>query len=828
MGAQYFCKNELRRAVVRDARDGGGNPLLNGIDYLEVDASDQRILVLHFIHPLPGQPNGFPASPPLEKQNIAIEGGVRIQNIRVQSVVAAGNELTITVTDAGDFSTYLLRVTAGTASENPPTGFDPQLSEVDFSFKIDCPSDFDCQPEQDCPPETLPEPSLDYLAKDFASFRRLMLDRLATILPDWQERNPADVGVALVETLAYAADQLSYYQDAVATEAYLDTARRRVSVRRHARLLDYPMHDGVNARVWVQVQVSQDNVSLPAKTQLLTRVPDFEVRLSPDSRELELALSQETEVFETLHTARLFLDHNEIHLYTWGNQECCLPRGATQATLLGGLSHLEPGDVLVFEEARGPSSGLEADADPSHRQAVRLTRVTVTADPLGGQFKDIPDTNPVPVTEVSWRVEDALTFPLCLSARSGTQAFGDLSLARGNIVLADHGRTLKDQPLQPDTVPFVEDPERSGWEGKYRPRLGRTGITQHVPYDHSLAIKDPAFVAPQQDPRLALPDIKLRGGGETWLPQRDLLGSDRFSSEFVVEVEDDGRATLRFGDDIHGRSPSGGIRLLATYRIGNGSAGNIGADSLYHVVSPDSRISAVRNPLPAQGGTEPEPSEQVRLYAPQAFRTQERAVTAEDYATMAQRHPDVQKAVATLRWTGSWKTVFITVDRKGGRPVSPEFEADLRLFLERFRLAGHDLEIDAPRFVPLDITLTVCLKSGYTKAAVKQALLETFSNADLPSGSMTQSAAGGRRGFFHPDNITFGQTIYLSQLVAAAMGVPGVEWVETTRFQRWGQASHDELDTGFIELGRLEIARLDNDPNLPENGRIEFIMEGGL
>ena len=214
----------------------------------------------------------------------------------------------------------------------------------------------------------------------------------------------------------------------------------------------------------------------------------------------------------------------------------------------------------------------------------------------------------------------------------------------------------------------------------------------------------------------------------------------------------------------------------------------------------------------------PELSEQVRLYAPQAFRTQERAVTAEDYALMAQRHPDVQKAVATLRWTGSWKTVFITIDRKGGRPVSPEFEAELRLFLERYRLAGHDLEIDAPRFVPLDIAITVCLKSGYTRAAVKQALLEIFSNAALP---------GRRLGFFHPDNITFGQTIYLSQLIAAAMGITGVDWVETTRFQRWGQASHGELDDGFIELGRLEIARLDNDPNLPENGRIEFIMEEG-
>ena len=76
-------------------------------------------------------------------------------------------------------------------------------------------------------------------------------------------------------------------------------------------------------------------------------------------------------------------------------------------------------------------------------------------------------------------------------------------------------------------------------------------------------------------------------------------------------------------------------------------------------------------------------------------------------------------AVATLRWTGSWHTVFITVDRKGGRPVSAAFEADLRQFLEKYRLAGHDLEIDAPRYVPLDLSLTVCLKPGYTQSAYR-------------------------------------------------------------------------------------------------------------
>ena len=57
--------------------------------------------------------------------------------------------------------------------------------------------------------------------------------------------------MVLAELIAYVGDQLSYQQDAVATEAYLDTARSRISLRRHALLVDYHVHDGCNARAWM-------------------------------------------------------------------------------------------------------------------------------------------------------------------------------------------------------------------------------------------------------------------------------------------------------------------------------------------------------------------------------------------------------------------------------------------------------------------------------------------------------------------------------------------------------------------------------------------------
>ena len=53
----------------------------------------------------------------------------------------------------GDFSRYTLRLVAGAGSESPPAGFDPLLTAVEFSFKVECPSDFDCLPVCECPPE---------------------------------------------------------------------------------------------------------------------------------------------------------------------------------------------------------------------------------------------------------------------------------------------------------------------------------------------------------------------------------------------------------------------------------------------------------------------------------------------------------------------------------------------------------------------------------------------------------------------------------------------------------------------------------------------------
>ncbi|MBK9014741.1 MAG: hypothetical protein IPM82_12035 [Saprospiraceae bacterium] len=332
----FTCCNENRKNIVRE------HPTLNGIDFLEIIDASQTTLEVHFLNELKVN---------LAKENVFIEGGIRNKNIKIDDVTVgamqsppANDLLIVKVVAPGDFSDYTLRLVTDEKNLNPPAGFDAVLSSIVFSFKVACNNEFDCQPDCDCPPETHPvPPDINYLAKDYASFRRLMLDRMALLAPGWKERNPADLGIVLVELLAYTADYLSYRQDAIATEAYLGTARKRTSIRRHTRLVDYRMHDGCNARAWLHIQVGKNvnGVKLErgsgnSTTKVFTKVESLTASIfNAYSEYHKKALAARPKVFELMHDIELYAPHNVMSFYTWGEESCCLPKGAAKATLLG-------------------------------------------------------------------------------------------------------------------------------------------------------------------------------------------------------------------------------------------------------------------------------------------------------------------------------------------------------------------------------------------------------------------------------------------------------------------------------------------------------------
>jgi hypothetical protein len=761
-------------------------------------------------------------------------------------------------------------------------GIDPRYARLEFSLHPECPADLDCAVVAACDSDafSMDEPVINYLAKDYASFKRVIFDRLALVMPEWRERHVPDVGVALIEIFAYVGDHLSYHQDAVSTEAYLDTARQRISVRRHARLVDYTMHEGCNARALVQVRVNGD-VSLKTKDiKFLAGLQELNLETIVRPGDLRNLRGDQFEVYEVVSSSGqevTFVEaHNEILFYTWGGTVQCLHRGATRATLKDTFPatqatestadtadlaefvpntpprslQLKKGDVLVFEERIGPRTGNAADADPRKRHAVRLTEVRPNMDELLNQ----------PVLELEWCAHDALPFDLCLTSRTDApdcREVCDVSVALGNIVLVDHGLTVC---LTLDKVPTdhvlacCDDcgcgDTQASVPGKFNPTLegmpkptDQTNSDGHcihawfrregVPLTFAEPIPDDTCIQAwlKRDPRQALPALRLedahseKQSSPPWLPRQDLLSSGPNDQHVVVEIDNQGIAHLRFGDGELGAHPRAEQALRAHYRLGNGPRGNVPREAITHIMLGNQTVSggilSVCNPMPAVGGTAAESIEEVKRFAPHAIRqTLKRAITSDDYARLASElfPTEVARAAASLRWTGSLTEVLLAIDARGRSEASPALLKHIRTALEPYRRIGHDLHVKAARNVPLELELRICVQPGYLQGHIRAAVLERLSNRVLPHKEL---------GFFHPDRLSFGEGVFVSRIVAAVRSIQGIESVTIERLTRFGQPDEGAVQSGVLNLGPLEIARLDNDSTTPEHGTLKLNLEGG-
>jgi hypothetical protein len=614
----------------------------------------------------------------------------------------------------------LYHLTIATPAESA-SELDPFFTHVTFRFDPHAPAEADCREQRLAESRVSKSPEISYLAKDYATFRQLLLDRMAVTMPQWRDRCPADIGIMLVEVLAYAADHLSYYQDAVATEAYLGTARLRPSLRRHARLVDYRIHEGCNARAWIHVQVSAD-VSVPAKDLFFVSHPT-KGSLSTESLEKILRNPRgRCEVYEPVVSKRFSLweSHNLCRIHDWGGAQVCLPQGTTSVFLVnqqsravsagrtrhdqgggpqpraaqkaepvdagqvdaeqidaeqvetGGL-HFQVGDVVLLEEILSPWTGSPDDADPSRRHVVRLTRVEYEYDVVqhDGTTVTVPHRDAlldVPLVKISWDAADALPFAMWIRRPPGADwqphATSLITVARGNMLLADHGLSVHDDPIDlrashdpppqsmqrhypaarivatlprrnltfSDQLPesgaaaafqIRQDPRRAVPQLVLRARSDERNLARHfsllelrdvrriarrlldrlwsgdgdqvvpplrqtihrvVQTQSQLGLsapsRNPALLADLQVLRKALRD-DLQG---TWQAQYDLLNSGPNDPHFAVEMTDDRQAQLRFGQLGFGETPRldedpARAEMLADYRVGNGTAGNLPAES---------------------------------------------------------------------------------------------------------------------------------------------------------------------------------------------------------------------------------------------------------
>lgn len=257
----------------------------------------------------------------------------------------------------------------------------------------------------------------------------------------------------------------------------------------------------------------------------------------------------------------------------------------------------------------------------------------------------------------------------------------------------------------------------------------------------------------------------------SWVRRETLAYSRDNQTDFTVEVDEEDRAFVRFGDGAFGAIPPIGAEVFVDYRIGGGVQGNVPADSVQTVAeSPALSLAGatVTNPKAATGGAARESTANAVDQAPQIFRSLKRAVTADDYKALALQMPGVGKvrAVAT-----NWNLVTLSVAPSGGGQVSDVLEANLRAYFEDKRMISTQIDVVSAKEVPIVISATLGVVSFYSEASVED---------------QVRSAVAQLLAF---DNVDFANTLYLSKFFEAIEAIDGVKFVDLTEFRRADQAA---------------------------------------
>ncbi|WP_435592812.1 baseplate J/gp47 family protein [Nocardia sp. bgisy118] len=300
----------------------------------------------------------------------------------------------------------------------------------------------------------------------------------------------------------------------------------------------------------------------------------------------------------------------------------------------------------------------------------------------------------------------------------------------------------------------------------------------------------------------------LAGTEAVWTRRDSLAFSRTDNFDFVIEVDDEDRAFVVFGDDVLGAIPPAGARIVASYRVGGGQAGNVAAGAIQTLVSaPQLALlgATVSNPVSASGGAERESIEHAVEHAPAVFRSLRRAVTAGDYEALARNFKGVAKVRAV---SAAWSVVTLYVAPDGRGKVSDVLEAELKGYFEDKRMLTQIVEIADVDYVPIYVTAEIGVQGFYVRADVVAAV---------------QAAAAELLRF---DRVDFGQTVYLSKFYEQSQDVPGVQFVNIVEFgrDRPGTAIDPQ---GTIELGPNELAITPPDADYAAGMRVVVIDRSG-
>ncbi|NAZ73953.1 hypothetical protein GTQ99_00710 [Kineococcus sp. T13] len=250
------------------------------------------------------------------------------------------------------------------------------------------------------------------------------------------------------------------------------------------------------------------------------------------------------------------------------------------------------------------------------------------------------------------------------------------------------------------------------------------------------------------------PAIDVRVDGRRYDLVTSLLDEGPESRAFRVVERRDGGSDVQ----VAGRLPSGTGNVTALYRTGGGAAGNLAPDRLSQPMAPVPGIRSVMNPVPADGGSDPETLAAIRSAAPRAIRTLGRAVSLEDFQSFAEQHPGVGKARADELRTGTRRIVCLTIATSTLAPpvAGSALARGLRDAVLAAAAPGTHVRVEGFEDLPVSVVVALladpAVRRGEVEDAVRAALAHRFGRAA----------------------VEFGRAIHRSEVLATVHGAPGV------------------------------------------------------
>ena len=304
------------------------------------------------------------------------------------------------------------------------------------------------------------------------------------------------------------------------------------------------------------------------------------------------------------------------------------------------------------------------------------------------------------------------------------------------------------------------------------------GVSNGLPNLRFLQVHSPLILRPSGQNQAANNDliilVKYGASVERWYFRETLAFSrpiplwDKYELEpqkhFTVEIDENDRAVILFGDGDFGAIPKKGAVIQATYRVGGGSHGNIPAGGIITIVNvPQLALAGAKvvNVSSSTGGAERETIEHAVAQAPTVFNARKRAVTHQDFEAPARSFDGVGKVRAVPE---NWNFVTLHVAPAGGGNITDQLKQNLLAYFEDKRPITTRIEVLGVDYVKIFVTAKIGIEPYYDPQDVTARVF---------------AAAGQLLDF---GNVDFGQSLYVSRFYDVIQDVDGVTYVNITEF----------------------------------------------